>query len=264
MLPDYHVHTPLCRHAVGTPREMAAAAVARGFTEIGFADHAPTRERLDDWRMERSELPRYLEMIEEARASFPALTIRLGLEVDWIAGQEDWIAELAAMAPWDFLIGSVHYLAPGWDVDNPRWIGRFTERPVEEIWALYAAELERAVRSGWFDWVAHPDLPKKFGHRPAGDLRRFYEPVIAALADMSGAFEINTAGLRKPAGELYPAPGFLEMARAAGVPLVINSDAHAPEELGAGFAEAIAAAAAAGYTESLRFAGRQRFPIRLR
>ena len=105
---------------------------------------------------------------------------------------------------------------------------------------------------------AHPDLPKKFGFRPGAICARFYEPAIAALAETDIAFEINTAGLRKECRELYPAREFLELAREAGVPLLINSDAHDPAELGAGFVEAITMARAAGYTETVRFVARER------
>ena len=48
------------------------------------------------------------------------------------------------------------------------------------------------------------------------------------------------------------------MAREAGVPVVINSDAHAPEEVGQDFGRAAGAVRAAGYTETARFAGRAR------
>lgn len=254
MTADYHLHTPLCLHATGSPIEYARVAVERGFDEIGFADHCPMwPEPYDDWRMRVGDLPRYQAMIAEARAAFPALTIRAGLECDFIAGREDWIRELARMADWDFLIGSVHYIAPGWAVDNPEYIGRFREVPVEEIWTMYFRAYEKCVRSGLFDFVAHPDLPKKFGWVPEGNLRRFYEPVIAALAETGTAFEINTAGLRKPIGAMYPAREFVELARAAGVGLVISSDAHAPEEVGADFAAAREMARAAGYRETLRF-----------
>jgi histidinol-phosphatase (PHP family) len=236
--------------------DLAQAAVTAGLSEIGFADHNPMPEPFDDWRMDLDDLPRYLEKVEEARARFPELTIRLGLECDFIAGREQWIEQLAGMADWDYLIGSVHYIAPGWDVDNPRWIGRFRDRPVDEVWTLYWREYERCIRSGLFDFVGHPDLVKKFGFRPEGDLRRYYEPAVTALVESKGAFEINTAGLRKDCRELYPATGFLELAFAAGVPLVINSDAHAPGEVGADFDQAVAAATAVGYTETLRFARR--------
>ncbi len=220
----------------------------------------PGLEPFDDWRMARADLPRYVEMVTAAATAAAPFPVRLGLECDYIAGQEKWIEELASLAPWDYLIGSVHYLAPGWDVDNPRWIGRFNASPaaVEEIWQLYWQAYERCVASGLFDFVAHPDLVKKFGHRPAGDLRRFYEPVIAAAVRSGTAIEVSTAGLRKPVAELYPAAQFLELAHAAGVPVVINSDAHRPEEAGQDFDHAAAAVRAAGYTATVRFCRRER------
>lgn len=258
MTADFHLHTLLCRHAIGTPADYARVAEEKGLREIGFADHNPMPEPFDDWRMNLDELPRYVELVEEARAQFPSLAIRLGLECDFIAGREAWIEKLAGLADWDFLIGSVHYIAPGWDVDNPKWIGRFREQPVAEIWARYWKIYEQCIRSGLFDFVAHPDLPKKFGFRPTGDLRAFYEPSIVALAEKKVAVEINTAGLRKPVGELYPSREFLEMARAAEVPLLINSDAHAPGEVGADFEAATKLAREAGYRETVRFAKRKR------
>lgn len=257
MLPDYHTHTPLCHHAEGLPKDLAAAASRLGLTELGLSDHSPMREYFDDWRMAWEDFPRYLDMVEEARAEFPHLPIRLGLEVDYLEGGEAWIEELSGAADFDYLIGSVHYIAPGWDVDNPKHLSKFSEVGAEEIWTRYFELYEKMIRTRLFDFVGHPDLPKKFGHRPSGDLRRFYEPVIQALKDTGTAFEINTAGLRKEVGELYPAPQFVEMAAQAGVPLLINSDAHHPDEVGAGFAEALQLARSAGYTGSLYYEKRR-------
>lgn len=255
-LADYHVHTPLCRHAVGEPMEYVRVAQARGLREIGFSDHCPMDgpEPFDDWRMLRSELPRYVEMILDARSQAAPFPVRLGLECDFIAGREGWIEQLAGLAPWDYLIGSVHYLAPGWDVDNPKHLSRFESSPgaVEEIWERYWREFDRCARSGLFDILAHPDLVKKFGHRPSGDLRRFYEPAIEAIVEGGSAIEISTAGLRKPVGELYPAADFLALAGAAGIPMVISSDAHAPEEVGVDFEVASEAAVSAGYRETVK------------
>jgi histidinol-phosphatase (PHP family) len=257
MPPDYHTHTPLCHHAEGLPRDYAEAAKRLGLPELGLSDHSPMREYFDDWRMGWEDFPRYLEMVEEARAEFPDLPIRLGLEVDYLQGGEAWIEELSTKADFDYLIGSVHYLAPGWDVDNPKHLSKFSECGVEEIWNRYFEVYEKMIRTRLFDFVGHPDLPKKFGHRPEGDLRRFYEPVVQALVDTGTAYEINTAGLRKDARELYPARGFVELAFQAGVPLLINSDAHKPEEVGANFAEALTMARDVGYEGSLWFEKRQ-------
>jgi histidinol-phosphatase (PHP family) len=237
------------------------AAQRAGLTEIGFADHNPMPAYFDDWRMSIEELPLYFEMVKNAGSSgFP---VRLGCECDFISGNERWIEELAGKAAWDYLIGSVHYIAPGWDVDNPKYISRFDEYSADAVWELYWKHYLRCIESGLFDFVAHPDLPKKFGHRPAGDLGRYYEPAIEALAKHGVAFEMNTAGLRKAAGEIYPAFRFIELARQAGVPVLINSDAHSPEEVGSGFDAARELARQAGYAKVSRYEGRRRFDVDL-
>ncbi|MGI8604057.1 MAG: histidinol-phosphatase HisJ family protein [Verrucomicrobiales bacterium] len=255
MIADYHLHTPLCRHAEGLPSAFAGQAVALGLPEIGFSDHSPMAQTFDDWRMLHEELPRYFEIVADARTAHPELTIRLGLEVDYLDGHEPWIAKLAGMAEWDYFIGGVHYITPDWDVDNPKWLGsgRWEQQPIDEVWRMYFAACERAIRSRLFDFHAHPDLVKKFGHRPGGDLRRFYDPVIQAAVDTGAVFEINTAGLRNSVGEQYPGAEFLRLQREAGVPIVISSDAHKPEDVGRDFPVAHRLAWELGWRESVRF-----------
>lgn len=260
---DYHLHTPLCRHAEGTPAEYAAEARRLGLPEIGFADHSPMPGPFDDWRMDRGDLPAYLESVEAARTAVPALPIRLGLEVDFLPDGRDWIGELSGMAPWDYLIGSVHYIgdsASRWDIDNPVRRPRYVATPgaTEEIWEQYWRLFAEAARSRLFDILAHPDLPKKFGFRPPGDLRRFYEPAVAAIADADAAIEINTAGWHKDCAEQYPARLFLDLAASAGIPLVISSDAHTPADVGRDFDRATALAREAGFPALARFEGRRR------
>lgn len=259
MLADYHTHTPLCHHAVGTPTEYTRAAIAKGLAEIGFSDHNPMPERFDDWRMTLEDFPEYLESVEAARSEFPAFPIRLGLECDFLQGGEAWIGETAGMAEWDYLIGSVHYISDGCAVDDPKHLSRWqTVAEVEEMWDAYWRLYERCVRSRMFDIHAHPDLAKRFGLRPSGDLRRYFEPVIQALVDTGGVMEVSTAGLRKDVGEIYPAREMLEMAFSGGVPIVINSDAHAPEEVGADFDQALKLVRSVGYTTTVRFKNRKR------
>lgn len=255
---DYHTHTPLCHHATGTPEEYVAAALAAGLTEYGISDHAPARpEPFDDWRMLESELPAYFEWIDRARAAAGPLPIRAGLECDWLPGCESWIEELSGRYPWDYLIGSVHYLG-SWDFDNPKWLGRWAESDLDQVWTLYWDAYAAMARSRLFDILGHPDLVKKFSHRPGGDLDRFYEPAIAAIAESGCAIELNTAGWHKPCAEAYPHPRFLELAKLAGIPLVISSDSHAPAEVARDFPQAIAWAKSAGYRETLLFNQRNR------
>src|ERR1700742_1853405 len=135
--PDYHIHTPACRHAVGEPQEDAAAALAAGLTEIGFSDHSPMRQDdFDNWRMRYDQLDEYVEKVRRVQREFPMLTVKLSLEVDYLPGHEDWIRELTARHPWDYLIGSVHYVSDSWAVDNPEMISKWKERDAFEVWSI--------------------------------------------------------------------------------------------------------------------------------
>ncbi len=249
---DYHTHTPLCRHAEGEPEAFVDAALAAGLTEYGISDHAPAiPEPFDDWRMLEAELPLYQEWIARARAHAAGrIPVRCGLECDWLPGCGEWIGELATRHDWDYLIGSVHYLGD-WDFDNPKWLGRWAEEDVEAVWSRYWDAYAAMAASGLFDILGHPDLVKKFAHVPGGDLDRFYDPVIDAIASSGAVIELNTAGWHKPCAEAYPAPRFLELACSAGVPLVISSDAHAPGEVARDFPKAVELAKAAGYRDAV-------------
>lgn len=264
MLTDYHTHTPLCHHAEGFPVEYARHAQAIGLAEIGFSDHNPMPHYFDDWRMSIEELPRYLELVEEARAALPDFPIRLALECDYLEGQEAWLEKTAGLADWDYLIGSVHYIHDGFAIDDPQHLSRWkSASDVEQMWSVYWQLYAKMVRTGLCDFYAHPDLAKKFGFRPPGDLRRYYEPVIQAFVDAKAVMEVSTAGLKKEVREIYPTWEMLEMAHAAGVPIVINSDAHAPGDVGSDFDQALKLVRSVGYTKTVRFEKRQRHEVPL-
>ncbi|HUF62819.1 MAG TPA: histidinol-phosphatase [Verrucomicrobiales bacterium] len=265
MLGDYHTHTTLCRHAVGTTAEYVSRAAELGLAEMGFSDHAPFPRPLDDWRMTWEEFPVYLERVEEARRIGRELgiAVRLGLECDYITGRESDLDAVEALTDFDYLIGSIHYLRPDWVIDAPDAVGRLSAAGLAGVWQEYWTLYARMVDSGRFDVMGHPDLPKKFGFRPEGDLRHYYLATIAAARRRGIALEINTSGLRKPIGEAYPEPAFLELAQEAGLDLVISSDAHAPEDVGAGFPEAIDLARRAGFTHTTLFEKRRRRSIPL-
>lgn len=240
-------------HAEGEPEEFVRVALERGLREYGIADHAPVKpEPFDDWRMRHEQLSEYYQWIERARlVAAEQMPVRAGLECDWLPDCQEWIESLRGEYSWDYLIGSVHYLADKWDFDNPVWLGRWAETDVEEVWTQYWKTYAEMVRSGLFEIYAHADLIKKFGYRPKGDLSPYYEPVVQALVDQQGTIEINTAGWHKPCEEQYPAEGFLTMCAQAGVSLVISSDAHAPTEVARDFAQATALAQATGFTSTV-------------
>jgi histidinol-phosphatase (PHP family) len=256
---DYHMHTPLCRHATGEPTELAAQAVAVGLTEIGFSDHSPMpRDDFDDWRMKAAELDAYIARVEQARRDHPNLTIKLGLEVDYLPGQDDWVRQLAARHPWDYFIGSVHYVSDSWAIDNPAQLGRWKGREPLEVWTQYFERLTQAAESGLFDIIGHADLCKKFAVYPREDCTALFTRFLQAVKRGGVALELNTAGLRKDCREIYPSPRIVQLAAELEVPITFGSDAHAPGEVGMNWAEAMDLARRAGYQQCCRFSRRQR------
>jgi len=264
---DYHMHTPLCRHAVGEPVELAAHAVKVGLSEIGFSDHSPMpRDDFDDWRMRADQLDEYVTKVEAARRAHPGLTIKLALEVDYLPGYEDWIRDLASRHPWDYLIGSVHYIAsspaaeePGqvWAIDSPQTIAEWKRRDPFEVWSAYFERLTLAAESGLFNVIGHADLCKKFCFYPKQDCEPLFIRFLEAAKRSGTAIELNTAGLRKDCREIYPSLRILRLAAERDVPITFGSDAHAPGEVGADFDKALNLAREAGYRRYSRFTDRQ-------
>jgi len=259
MLIDYHMHTRLT-DGTGEPADYARVALERGLDEIGCSDHAPLADRDTDWTQKKSDLPVYVAMVREAQQQFPPLTIKLGLEVDFIPTRQDWTRELATLYPWDYFLGSVHFIGE-WPVDlsAKAWEGR----DIEATWREYFDLWKQAAQSKLFDSLAHPDLPKKFNLRPHTDFAPVYEDALRVVAAAGVAIEVSTAGLRKPCREIYPTKQFLQIARRLNIPVTLGSDAHIPSDTGADFAQAVTLLRECGYEEICRFTQRQRTLVKL-
>lgn len=269
MLTDYHVH--LRPDGAGTPAgdyftagnvaRYREAAEERGIAELGCSEHVYRfRQALDVWQhpfwRENAvdDLDAYCDFAREQN-------LKLGVEADFVPGREDRMASLLDGRPWDYVIGSVHFVGdeavdhPDWDIWSTRTVDP------EKVWRRYFEWLGEAARSGLFDVMAHPDLVKVWGAerpRPDGDLRRFYEPAIEGIAEAGVAIEVSTAGLRKPIGERYPAEPFLAMCLDAGCPIALSSDAHTPEHVGFEYASTVEWLAEQGVRELCVFEGRER------
>ncbi len=261
---DYHIHTYLCHHATGEPVELAARAAVAGLPEIGFSEHNPMiRRDWDNWHMEIENLELYCRQIRQAQEAHPQLAIKYGLEVDYIPGHEAWIRELAERYPWDYFIGSVHYISDSFDIDNPEKIDQWKRRDPDAVWTAYIERLTQAAASGLFQIIGHADLCKKFCFYPKGDVLPLFRRFLETARDHEVAIEINTAGLRKDCREIYPSPEILNTAAELGIPITFGSDAHTPGEVGMDFKVAVALAKSAGYRESCRFTKRRRERIPL-
>jgi histidinol-phosphatase (PHP family) len=251
MLTDYHLHLRsddpeasageyFSKANVERYREVASE---RGIAELGVSEHIYRfHQALEVWQhpfweqYAKDDLDQYCAFVRDET------DLRLGIEADFVPGGEDRMANLLEARDFDYVIGSVHFLREG-AVDMDDYSVWQSGRSAEEVWRRYFQTIGESARSGLFDVVAHPDLVKYWGdgaRRPDGDLRRYYELAMDGIAESGIAVEISTAGLRKPAAELYPAPAFLEMAVDAGARVALSSDAHRPEDVGADYERALA------------------------
>jgi histidinol-phosphatase (PHP family) len=249
VLTDYHLH--LRPDEVGDAEEYftqenaeryLAAAEEQGIEELGVSEHIYRfKEALrlwghPYWRDQAvDDLGAYCEFVRTT-------PLRLGIEADYIRGAESRIDELLGAHDFDYVVGSVHYLGERGAVDDRRYDVWQSFSDVDALWRTYFEWQAELARSGLFDIVSHPDLIKIWGdERPAPerDPRFHYEPFAEALAESDVAVEISTAGLRKPVGEIYPSRELAEMCLDAGAVFTLSSDAHAPDQVGYGYEQAL-------------------------
>lgn len=269
MLTDYHTHlrpdqpgtTPELYFTADNVAAYRAAAATAGIEELGVAEHIHRfSAALDIWR--------HPYWVEEARDDIDAYCeflaasgLRVGIEADYVAGAEDRIGTLLEARDFDYVVGSVHFIGEA-AVDQERWDVWEEERgDPDRVWGRYFEQLARAARSGLYDVMAHPDLVKVWGAGrpgPERDPRHYYEQAVEAIVDADVAVEISTAGLRKPVGELYPAPALAAMLAEAGVPFALSSDAHLPEHIGYAYDQAVLLLDEIGVSEIAVFEGRER------
>ncbi|HTB50503.1 MAG TPA: histidinol-phosphatase HisJ family protein [Solirubrobacteraceae bacterium] len=269
MLTDYHLHlrpdeleaTPAEHFTQANFERYREAADERDISELGVSEHVYRfAQALDVWQhplwreFACDDLDEYCHFVREQT------DLRLGIEADFVPGAEDRMANLLEARDFDYVVGSVHFLRDhALDMDDYSVWG--SGRSAEEIWRAYFSTLGEAARSGLFDILAHPDLVKVWGRDrplPEGDLRRYYELAIDAIAESGIAIEVSTAGLRKRAQEIYPAPALLQMCVEAGVPVALSSDAHCPRDVGADYDRALELLASVGVTELCVFEHRER------
>jgi len=261
MIPDYHIHTAMCRHAEGDAREYVERAIALGMSEMGFADHLPflggwepRHDLTDDWAMRPDELDDYVALVQDlAREYEDDVRIILGVEADFIPDTLDATAEILRQYPFEYVIGSVHIIGDRFGFDHPEMVGRLDAYGIDRI-HLESLELARQMaESRLFDVAGHLDHAKKFG-RPEDEeaVAAAANAALRAVAAAGMIVELNTAGWRKPVDEPYPGPALLAEANALRIPLVFGSDAHRPGDVGHGFAAAAEFAREAGYAGVLR------------
>jgi histidinol-phosphatase (PHP family) len=262
---DYHIHSSHSFDAKGSMDEICQIAIQRGIHEIGFCEHIGIEPSDDAYGT--LDYNRYRKAVEEARQRYSGrLKVKMGAEIDFRSSITTEIGRYLKAREFDFVVGGLHYIKG----EIVMRTDIFERRSPREVWGDYFAELLAMVKTGLFDIIAHLDVPKR-GYVPLHgrfDWKQHkarIRPVLAEIIKRETALEINTAGLRKQADELFPSLGILKLYRELGGKYItFGSDAHSPPRVGCDFARAVEAAEAAGFTHVATFSRRRKTLVPIR
>jgi histidinol-phosphatase (PHP family) len=263
MLIDYHTHHVRCGHASGELEDYVKRGIEIGLAQLGLSDHMPLLHvdpatYFSGMAMPMEELPRYAEECLKLKEKYKGqIDIRVGLEGDYIEGYETEIKSIIDAYPWDYVIGSVHFLGE-WDISDYRQLEGWEGREIYEVYAQYYDAVSKAARTGFYDFMGHLDVIKRYGYKPEQDPWELEVAALEAVREQGLAIEINASGLRMPCDEMFPSRRMLEYCFKRGIPVTIGSDAHQPERLGQYLDQAVGLLKEIGFNELATFSARNR------
>lgn len=225
---DYclHSHTSRCGHASGKDEEYVVNALNNGIKYLGFSDHVflPEKEQ-PGIRGSYQEMESYINSVHDLREKYKdQLNIYLGFECEWFDEYADYYKSLKNKG-FNYLILGQHFFL---EKDGSFFYVR--NSIYEDNVERYIGELEKAMKSGLFTYIAHPDLImtvyKEFNQEAENTARK-----ICRLAKQYKIpLEINLNGMTWKLPSLcYPCPEFWQVAGEEGVDVTIGYDAHTPD-----------------------------------
>jgi len=250
---DWHTHNSLCRHAVGSIEDYIRRAIQLNLNVIGVSDHFPYEylsseiPSLKDipyegYAMPTNNLESYILQLDELKEKYVnQIHVRTAFEIDFFKHQDHILNKYlkSYINKLDYILGSVHVLfgkAGVFAFDDGRFLNKYKEYDGnDEIYIEYYDSLQVMIKSPTFelDIVTHFDLPKKFDKK-IEDKDKIMRKVVETLELVKKhdlTIEINTSGLRKKVKEQYPHIDIIKKIYELGIPILLGSDAHKPEEV---------------------------------
>lgn len=231
---DYHIHLERGNYTEAWLKEFIDVGHGRGIKEFGIVEHLYLFKEASELlyknkhvtSMQTRNIADYFKFLTEMKDKY---NLKIGIEVDYVEEFEEEIRDFIKDLPVDFLIGSVHYLGE-WAFDlNRDWQGR----DINDVYKKYYDTLMKAVDSDMFDIIGHPGNIEYFGYKPSSEVeddlvRNFYNK----LAKTDIVVEINSGGLYRPAGIVFPELKWLKTLNELNIEVTCSSDAHDPIHTG--------------------------------
>jgi histidinol-phosphatase (PHP family) len=244
---DHHIHTRYSDGSAGV-REVIESALRKGFRRIAITDHMPLPFKTR-YAVSMDAIDAYREEIRRVREDYAhAIEVWMGLEMEFLPGFEPWTEKIAA-AGWEHAIGSVHNIVingrigmvNGTHAEFERLLKGAFDGDIPALCTHYYRHIGRIAASGMFDIVGHLDVLKKHNRDGAyfDETASWYHALVLealdAVAAASMGVEINLSGYDHPAAAPYPSPWIVAECCRRGIPILLSSDAHRPENIGRNF-----------------------------
>lgn len=264
MLTDYHNHLETGTLTLDYLKKFTDEARQKGIDHFGISEHAyhfyQTADILQNpWVNERRyyDMKDYCDLFKQAWKN--DIDVKMSIEMDYTPGKHSEMKRFIDAYDFDYVIGSIHWV-DDFGIDLKEYIHEWEKRDVNETYKRYFDQVITLAQSNLFDIIGHIDLVKIFNYVPNDEefLLEQYERATDALKESKTCVEISTAGLRKPVGELYPDKRLLEMCFKKNIQIVLSSDAHFPQHVGADFDKAIDLARSVGYDSLTTFSKGER------
>lgn len=241
-------------------------AIAKGVKKYGFSSHAPLPFHTF-WNMNLDSLPYYKAEFYRLKKKYAdQIELFLGLEVDYIEGVFDARSDLYDMQDFDYLISSVHFLAPHPDGGYFSVDGKFYnfQKNIEKVFGgdiRLATERfyeisSNMVRKGGFEIVGHLDkIAQNARNCPDFDVKaKWYIDLVTEYLELikkqGMMIEINTKSYLE-LGITYPDVQFFPIIKELEIPVMVNSDCHYPDKVIDGYSEVFKKLKEAGITETV-------------
>jgi len=227
MLTNYHTHHYRCGHAKGEIEDYVLEAIKHGYTELGISCHVPYKDFPEvgtSQRMNFEDLPLYLNEIDHLQKKYPEIKILKSLECEYFPSIHEYIKELAAQT--DYLILAGHFIE-----NDGVYKDAFSFTKPEQL-TRYAEQLEVAMSTGLFKFLAHPDLFMILYPEWDAVCEETTHKIAQAANKYDVMLEVNANGLRRK-NQPYPSQEFWSII-ATHYPqtkVIVNADCHEPDFL---------------------------------
>ena len=252
---SYHMHTNSLGIFDGrdSAEEMILASKKIGYEKIGISNHmaihphmpAQSKMFFSDYNKARDIYKKVIEEIRTASLKHN-FDVKVGFEVDFFPSQDwcHWFEKMREDIKADYYIGATHYLRSQSEdyimnlyylLKNPQI--KIDEQELTLYLKIYWKNIIEAIKSGYFNFIAHLDVCKLFGYCLGPEWDDCKREVIETLAKYKQPYELNTSGWTK-VGEQHPHTWMIEELNKRNVPVIVSDDAHCTEMLAQHFDKA--------------------------